>query len=139
MSMPTLAEVVAAIQDVAGAVTGIQSAPDTPPDQIPGAGAIAICFPAGGTVQEVTAGRLRGDHILHLMVATPARNLRTDWDRMIGFGDTIPKAILAGGTLSATVLQTTEIPYTFGPMEWAGQQYFGWIFELKVITAGTLA
>lgn len=139
MTMPTLSQIIAAVQDVTGAVTGIRFAPDVPPEQSVINGVIAVCYPAAGMFREITSGREQGEHTLHLLIATPARNLRTDWARIIGLGDTVPRALLAGGTLTATVLQTNEITYTFGPVEWGDQQLFGWIFNLDVLTIGGLS
>lgn len=139
MTMPTLSAIIAAVQDVTGAVTGIRFAPDVPPEQSVINGVMAVCYPAEGKFDEITSGRERGEHTLHLLIATPWRNLRTDWARIIGLGDTIPRALLAAGTLTSTVLQSNEIRYTFGPVEWGDQQMFGWIFYLDVLTVGSLS
>lgn len=139
MTMPTLADIIAAVQDVTVAVTGIRFAPDIPPEQSVINGVIAVCYPAEGKFQEITSGRESGEHTLHLLIATPLRNLRTDWGRIIGLGDTVPRALLAAGTLTATVLQSNEIRYTFGPTEFGDAQLFGWLFYLDVLTVGSLS
>lgn len=139
MTMPTLAAVLAAVQDVVGVVAGITLAPDIPPEQIPSGGVYGIVFPAAGTYTEISAGRQMGEHTIHLLLVTPRKNLRTDWARIITIGDTVQRALLAGGTLSATLLQSNEIRYTFGEIEWGGQQLFGWRFEIDVQTHGSLA
>lgn len=137
-TMPTLSQICAAVQDVAGAVSGIRSAPDTPPDQIAHGSVTAVVYPASGTFDEVSALRETGEHTLHLMIATPRKHLRTDWDRVIALGDTVPRALFAAGTLSSTVLQVQSVRYTFGDIEWGGQQMFGWLFEVDVLGVGGL-
>lgn len=137
-TMPTLAQSCAAVQDVAGAVTGIRSAPDIPPEQIPDGSVIAIAFPGPGEVTEITLNRTSGEHTIHLMVCTARKHLRTDWARVIALGDTVPRALFAAGTLNSTVLQVLAVRYTFGDMEWGGQQLFGWLFEIDVLGVGGL-
>jgi|GEM_PF-1759206 len=139
MTMPTLSAICAAIQDVVGAVTGIRSAPDTPPEQMSG-GVTSIVYPAAGRFTEITAGQESGEHTLHLMLATPRSDLRTNWSRMIGLGDTVARALLAAGTLNGTVLNL-NLSYTFGGLDqaWSEQPMFGWLFEISVLTAGSLS
>ena len=138
MTQPTISEIVAALQDVVGAVTGIRSAPDIPPEQMAGAGVVAWVYPQQGTFREITSGQEEGVHTLALLIGTPRTNLRTDWGRIIGLGDTVARAILNGGSLTSTVLQTNGLRYTFGDLDWGGQQLFGWMFEVEVLTSGSL-
>lgn len=138
MTLPTLAAIMAGMQDVVGAVGGIRFSPDVPPEQLPGGDVWGLVYPAAGTFEEVTAGRATGSHTLHLMIATPLRNLRTDWGRVIGLGDPVARALLAAGTLGGTALHANALRYTFGSIEWGGSQLFGWRFEVDVLAAGSL-
>ncbi len=136
MSMTTVAQVIEAVQTVVTGVTGVRFAAFTPPDQVAISGVSAICYPAAGRWTEVTAGRMTGEHTLHLLIGTPLRNLRSDWLRVIGMGDGVAHALLTAGTLAGVIVQTNDIPYTFGPVDWAGEQLFGWLFELSILTIG---
>ncbi len=139
MTVSTLAQIIAGVQDVVGVISGIRLAPDIPPEQLAGGGVFAVVYPAAGRFDEITTGRLHGEHTLHVMVATPLRNLRTDWERVISYGTSVPAALLASGTLSGTVLQNTRLRYTFGPLEWGGQPLIGWLFEFDVESIGSLS
>lgn len=138
MTLPTLVAICQAVQDVVGAVTGVRMAPDVPPEQGAGSDVSGYCYPGTGRFDQVTAGRGRGQHTLHLIILTPRRNLRTDYARIVGYGDTVPRALLGQHTLAGTVLNIDEIRYTFGALEWGGQQEFGWLFELDVLAVGGL-
>jgi hypothetical protein len=138
MTLPTLVAICAAVQDVVGAVTGIRMAPDTPPEDNAIGGISGYCYPGTGTFTQITAGRAQGLHTLHLVILTPRRHLRTDYARIVGLGDTVPRALLTAGTLAGTIIQTNGIRYTFGALEWGGQQEFGWLFELDVMAIGSL-
>lgn len=138
MSMPTLPTLIAAVQDYVGVVTGIRTAPDAPPDQIAGGGVCALVYPASGAIRDLAAGGLlEGQHTLHLMLATPRVNLRSDWARVIALGDTVTRALLGANTMSGVLVMITECRYTFGDLEWGGQQLFGWLFELDTLLAGS--
>jgi hypothetical protein len=128
MTLPTLVAICAAVQDVVGAVTGIRMAPDTPPEQSAISDVVGYCYPGTGAFTEITTGRASGRHTLH----------RTDYARIIGLGDTVPRALLNAGTLAGTTLQINEVRYTLGEMQWGGQAEFGWLFELDTLSAGTL-
>lgn len=139
MTLPTLVAICGAVQDVVAAVTGIRMAPDTPPEQSAISDVVGYCYPGTGSFTEITAGRASGRHTLHLVILTPRRHLRTDYARIVGLGDTVPRALLSAGTLAGTTLQINEVRYTFGALEWGGQQEFGWLFELDTLSVGTLA
>lgn len=138
MTLPSLVAICAAVQDVVGAVTGVRFAPDTPPEQSAISDVVGYCYPGTGSFTEITAGRAAGRHTLHLVILTPRRHLRTDYARIIGLGDTVPRALLSAGTMSGVVLQIDAIRYTFGQQEWGGQSEIGWMFELDTLSAGTL-
>jgi len=139
MTMNTLATIIAEVQDVIGIVTGIRTAPDIPPEQIAGGGVVALVYPATGRFSEIAPGQEEGLHTLHLMLATPYANMRTDWARIIGLGDTVPRALLAAGTMTATIIQINELRYTFGNLEWGGQPMFGWMFEIDILLTGSVS
>jgi hypothetical protein len=139
MTMPTLVQICEGVQDIVGALAGIRIAPDVPTDQAVGGDVTAFCYPGIGTFELIAKGREKGTHTLHLYVITPRRNLRTDWARIIALGDTIPRALLGDVTLGGTTLHIAQIRYTYGQLEWGGQQELGWLFELEVFGAGSLA
>ena len=138
MTMSTLVQICAAVQDVVEHVTGIRFAPDVPPEQQAGADVSAYCWPGTGRTVEITDGQQEAHHTLHLFIITPQRNQRTDFARVISLGDTVPRALLNDPTLAGTVLQIDEIRYTFGQLEWSGGRDLGWQFDVDVLAGGTL-
>lgn len=138
MSLTTLDTIVAAVQDLVGALEGVRMAPDIPPEQIAGGSVWAAVYPANGTITGISAGRQQGEHTLHIMVATAERNLRSDWARIISYGTTVPNAILGSSTLGGAVLQANTLRYSFGQIEWGGQQMIGWTFEADILTTGSI-
>jgi hypothetical protein len=139
MTMSSLADICSAVQTIVLTVTGIRAAPDVPTETPNLMDAVSYCYPGTGTVTTKTPGRQDGEHTLHLTIITPRRNLRTDWARIIGFGDTVPRALLNDNSLGGTVMDINEIRYTFGAMEWAGQSELGWLFEIDVQETGSLS
>ncbi len=138
MTMPTLVQICAAVQDVVGVATGIRFAPDVPPEQQAGSDVSAYCWPGTGRTVEITKSEQEAHHTLHLYIITPQRNQRTDFARVIALGDTVPRALLNDTTLAGTVLQIDDIRYTFGKMEWSGGSDLGWLFEIDVLASGSL-
>ena len=139
MTIATLSAICQAVQDVVGALTGIRMAPDIPADQTATADVTGFCYPGSGRFELAdSGGHGIAEHTLQLIVLTPRRNLRTDYARVIGLGDTVAKALLTDPTLNGTVLNIDRIGYTFGGLEWGGQSEFGWMFALDVRTAGSI-
>ena len=98
-----------------------------------------VVYPASGRFEQTTSdSRAQAYHTLHLMVATPQTNLRSDWARIINLGTTVPNVLLHGGTLGGAILESEQVRYTFGPLEWGGQQMFGWLFEIDVLVVGAI-
>jgi len=138
-TMTTLVELCQAVQDVVGAISGIRVAPDVPPEQGAGSGVAAFCYPGTGQFELLTQGREQGTHTLHLIILTPRANLRTDWARVIGLGDTVARALLSDMTLSGKAQIIRPLRYTYGQLQWGGQEEFGWLFEVDVIATGGLS
>ena len=139
MTMPTLETICQEIQDVVGAVSGVRVAPDVPLETNAIKDVTAFVYPGTGQLTESTDGIEEGRHTIHLQIITPRRHLRTDFARVIGLGDTVPRALLLSRTLSSSVLQIGEIRYTFGLVEFGGEGQLGWMFEVDVLASGTLS
>ncbi len=141
MELTTLSQVVAALQDIAGAVSGVRSAPDTPPEQVPPLTVIAICRPDAGTFAYADAGStLSGLHTLQLLVIKARVNLRTDDAIMLPLGDAVAKAILADPTLGGLAVLVQEVRYTsYGGLatDYAEQPMYGWVFAVQVLVMGS--
>ncbi len=127
-------ELVVAVAAALTGVQGVRDAPAKPVDQMPSGGVYAYVWPAAGALREITAGRVQGQHTLHALVATPLRNLRTDWDRIVPFFGPAWRALLAAGL----GLQEDALRYTFGEMDLGGGQLIGWRFELDIMTVAAL-
>ena len=135
--MATLSAICAAIQAVVGELDGIRVAPDAPTEMSNIQDTTAFCYPHVGSIIEVTGGQLEADHTITMSIITPRRNMRTDWARIVGFGETVPRALLLDQTLGGVVMAISQIRYTFGEVQWAGQQELGWQFEIDVMAQGT--
>lgn len=135
--MTTVAGLCEIVKGIGVATAGVTPSPTrSPREQVPSGGVFIECYPVRGEFAEVTRGRLKGEHTLHLMAATPLKHMRTDWERVIGLGDTLSAALLAAD-LPDVLTQTVR--YTCGELEFGGQELFGWLFEIDVTTRGALS
>ena len=136
--MTDLSDICTAIMAAVAGVTGITQASWPPPEQLPSGGVYGLLRPTSGTDSEVTSGRKQEITLLTLSIVTPLANLRTDMARVIDLRSPVSTAILNAGTLSGAVLQTTEIPWTFGTLDWGGQDCIGWRLQLELLAVGGL-
>ena len=126
----TIEAAIGAIQAIVGAVSGIKGAPDYPPESL-GVYPMAVCYPGDGDVEIKVAGEMQGLHNIVLEVHAARKNLKTDVDALIGFGDTIPAALLADTTLDGAVDTFGGMSYRFGGMSYNGMDTIGWRFTLR--------
>lgn len=92
--MGTQLEIIQAVMDIVGQVTGIKEAPDYPPEQLNDF-PFAVAFPADGTHNVSIPGErmFLGNVVLEIHVSRV--DLPSAVQNSIGFGDSIPAALLA--------------------------------------------
>lgn len=132
--MPQSAEIgtiIAAIQDVVGAISGIQAAPDTPTESI-NQFPFAVCYPATGTWSPVSAGWMKGLHTIVLEVHISRADLSTGVAQALPYLLKVANALLEDTTFSGTVQTFKELRYTFGRLVWGGtgEAHIGWKIEI---------
>lgn len=126
-----LANAVAAVQDVVGAITGIRGAPDTPPDQI-NVFPFSVAYPTNGSWRRTRPGTREGVQKIAVEIHFSRTGLARDVAEALPFGDTVAEALLGNLTLAGTVFDLNSIDWTFGPMKWGGIDTLGWRFLLAV-------
>lgn len=139
--MGTQLEIIQAIMDIVGNVTGIKEAPDYPPEQL-GDFPFAVAFPAEGVHQFGVPGErlYLGNVILEIHVSRA--DLPSAVANSIGFGDTVPNALMnftQAGTLPLNGKADTfeNILQTFGELNWGDTQTLGYRFTITNIKART--
>lgn len=118
-----------ALQDTVGAVSGIKKAPDYPPDSI-NSFPFAVAYPADGT-WEVYAGTTKALHTLVVEIHVARADLPAAVANVIGYGDSVPKAILADTTLGGTISTFSDITYEFGSLDWGETKTVGFRFRIN--------
>lgn len=128
----TIQAAIGGLQAIVGAVTGIKGAPSYAPEQL-GVDMVAVCYPGEGEISIRVASEMQGLHDLVLEIHAARKNLPTDIAALIGFGDTVPKAILNDTTLGGNADTFGSIGYKFGTMTYNGQPTIGWRFTVKAV------
>jgi len=125
----TVENAIIALQEIAGAVTGIKGAPNYAPDAL-NVYPIAVAYPESGNISIQVVGEMQGLHALVLEVHVARKNLASDIQLAISYIESIAAAILDDVTLSGTVDTLGGLEYRFGAMSWGGQDTFGVRFRL---------
>ena len=126
----TIEAAVSAVQAIVRAVSGIKGAPDLPPESL-SVFPIAICHPGEGEIEIKVAGEMQGLHNLVLEIHAPRKNLKTDVEALLPYGDSIPAALLDDTTLGGAVDTFGGIGYRFGALSYNGMDTIGWRFTLR--------
>ena len=125
-----LANAVAAVQDIVGAISGIRGAPDTPPDQI-NMFPFSIAYPTSGDWRRTRIGTREGVQSIAVELHFSRTGLARDVAEALPYGDSVVEALLANLSLSGAIFDLNNISWTFGPMKWGGIDTIGWRFILK--------
>lgn len=125
-----LAEAIDGVIDIIAGVSGIKSAPSSPPETL-NIFPIAIVVPSAGTWEFGPVGEKKGLHNIVVMVHVARKDLPKDVASSRGFGDTIADALMSDPTLGGTVSTFERISYEFGDMEWGGVLTLGWRFVIQ--------
>ncbi len=139
--MGTQLQIIQAIMDIVGAVSGIKEAPDFAPEQL-NSFPFAVAFPSEGKHSFSVPGErlFLGNVILEIHVSRV--DLPNAVMQSIGFGDTIPAALMNFTASGALPLKGTcdtfeEISQTFGELNWGDTQTLGYRFTITNIKART--
>ena len=116
--MSDLKDIILAIQDTVGAVTGIRVAPDYAPAKLP-PGVSSIALPSSGTFDEDPSQVKKGLHDIRLFIMCPWGESNKVLEFMIPFGDDVAYALLNDRTLGSTVSTFGKLSYVFGGINWA--------------------
>lgn len=134
--MGTQLQIIQAVMDLVGSVSGIREAPDFPPEQLSDF-PFAVAFPGEGTHKFGVVGErmFLGNVVLELHVSRV--DLPVAVQNSIGFGDTIPNKLMANPTLNDTADVFENVTQTFGELNWGDTQTLGYRFTITNIKART--
>ena len=127
----TLAEVCAAIQDVALGLPNMRDAATFPKEKA-ASYPFAVSFPYMGTWDSMSGGWMQGLHTIATEIHVARKNLPRDVKAVIDFCETFANALLSDPTLGGHVSTINTITYTFGPLSWGGQATLGYRFQIAV-------
>jgi len=133
--MATLQQVIDAIQDDLGALTGIREAPDEAPESM-NLFPFVVVYPSSGEWRSDTPGGKIGLHTLTVELHVARKDLPRDIQKAMAYSESIPNVLLktvatVGGDLFDGTIQTFDrITYTFGPLGWAGVDTLGFRFQI---------
>jgi hypothetical protein len=134
--MGTQLQVIQAIMDLVGSVSGIREAPDYPPEQMSDF-PFAVAFPGEGVHSFGVVGErmFLGNVMLEIHVSRV--DLPNAVQNSIGFGDSVPNILMANPTLSGTADVFESVNQTFGALNWGDTQTLGYRFTITNIKVRT--
>lgn len=127
------------LQKIVGGISGIRSAPDSPPERA-SAFPFVICFPSTGTYRTDSAytstdTAIHGEHTLICQLHVARRDLPRAFDKALPYAELIKNVLFKqanirfSGTID-TIIE--EITYTFGGLEYAGVETLGYSFSIPI-------
>ena len=136
--MATLQQAIDAIQDLMGALTGMRSAPDEPPEDM-SVFPFCVAYASDGTWGGFGgAGGKKGLHTIIVEVHIQRSDLPRDVAAAMAYSESVANALIGDPTLAGTVDTIVgDITYTFGGLGWAQApgslpNTIGWRFQLVV-------
>ena len=129
-----------AVVDIVGAISGIQEAPDYPPENI-SVFPFAVAYPGDGEhivgtlVNSTGERKFLGQIVVEVHVARA--DLPSAVQSSIGFGDSVPNALLKNPTLNGTVSTFQSITQTFGELDWDEVKTLGYRFIINGVKIQT--
>lgn len=121
--MPTVQDVVEAIQDAVGDLPGMRAAPYQPPEQI-NQFPFAVCVFTHGSWNYGPSGMKKGLLTFALGIFV-ARNgaLPREYEAAMAYSDSVPNALLSDPTLGGVVDTIVgDIEVSFGPREYGSEK-----------------
>lgn len=133
--MATLQQVIDAIQDDLGALTGIREAPDEAPENM-NVFPFVVVYPSSGEWRSDIPGNKIGLHTLTVELHVARKDLPRDIQKAMAYSESIPNTLLkavastSGDLFASTISTFDRITYTFGPLGWAGVDTLGFRFQV---------
>ena len=132
----TLTDAIAAIQPIALTVsdgtTTVTAAPNDPKEAI-AEFPFVVSYPAKGTLELETYGPGKDKHIIYTELHLSRNVLNEAVAKAKLYLEDFAAKIKADTTLSgASDTIVWPIPYTFGSLDWAGENHLGFRFEITV-------
>ena len=127
------------IQTIVLAVSGIQAAPDYPPDKI-SQYPVSVCFAGSGNIKPTSGGGVEGLHQITLELHYPAKNRARAVEVLNPLARLIYRALFSDSnfSLNSTIDTINEISYEFGPLGYDSVDTIGYTFTIDVKIRETL-
>lgn len=137
----TIAGAITNLQTLVGAIAGIRSAPDYPPDNL-STFPVAVAYCESGRFQSESYGAYVGFHVLALEIHWKrSAPLRALVETTTPYAESVYEAIIADVTLSGAIdsMEPGDITYTHGPMAYGEPPVdtFGYRFLIPIKVKGT--
>lgn len=122
------------VVSIVGGIAGIREAPQYPPENI-GDFPFAVAYPGDGEhtvgtlVNSTGERKFLGQIIVEVHVSRA--DLPSAVQASIGFGDSVPNALLKNPTLNGTVSTFQSITQTFGELDWDAMKTLGYRFIIN--------
>ena len=132
--MATLSGATTELVGVVAGVTGINHSPNEPQEQVTIYPA-AYTYTTDGTGINEPADVQKDLHNIQIAVIMPLNDLVQCVKVMLPLYEPITKAIFQhrNGRTSSHYATFGNITYTLGPIEWAGQDMFGYVFTVQSV------
>lgn len=133
-----LKDAVKDIVDELQTISDIRRVPDAPPEnnsQFP----FAVVYPISGIYTQGPAMVMTGLHSVNIELHVSRKDLPRDFALVMDLIDQIPQELMAllndGGFTNLATFG--EIPYTFGPLSWAGVDTLGVTYTIENVKVQT--
>lgn len=130
--MATVYDAIKEIQDIVGAVSGIQQAPDDPPEQI-NIFPFSVCYAYEGEYIWHHKASMRGNHNIRLEIHLARKDLPFDVKAAMAYCQNIPLALFNAAKFEVdltAVKNIQSIAYRFEPLGWGGTATIGFRFTI---------
>lgn len=130
--MGTIIQVVADIQTMVDALTGVRNAPSYPPNILP-EGLTAVTYPVSGVIGANSSGWMQELHSVNIDLVLPAKDLARDLTVLWPFLRSIPNGIMSDPDFGSNASTFNDISYQYIVFDEAGIQYRGYRFTISGI------
>lgn len=120
------------ITNQVGSISGIRSARDLPPEEMPEA-PFAVAYPVDGQSKDGTPGSKTELVSIAVEVMVPRKDLPRDVDRIVTYHDDLLNALMSDGTFGGLADTYDFIEWTFGPLAYGTQDTVGYKFIIRGI------
>jgi len=130
-------QIVSKVQSYIGAISGMRSAPASPPDQ-PKMYPFSLVYPGEGEWSMEPISWKKGLHSIVIEIHVQRRDLPRDFESVVGFCESIPNALfreLVADKWDGTVDTIGTISYVFGVLGYGGMDTIGFKFTVNGVKA----